>query len=85
MKYENFSQAKNLVEQINSAKHLIRQLEGDFISIRVLGSDSYVITTIGAWDNCEHEAKDLAMQFKADLISFYTKKLDVLLYELEQL
>ncbi len=82
MKYENFEKAKSLVQKIDQTKTLIDDLSASNVFVSVQRS-SIGIMTIGSWNSCEHEDKDLAAEFINKLSLKYQDKLERLKTELE--
>ena len=84
MKYENFSKAKSLVEQIDKNKKTLEDLNSDNVSVKLL-DNQWTIMTIGSWSSCEHDCRNYAARFVNDLKFHYEEKLKKLNAELETL
>jgi hypothetical protein len=84
MKYENFSQVKELVEQINSTNNMLSNLKGYFVSMELRSPTMYFLKVDASPEN-EQEVCKLAAKFKDELIAFYEDKLSKLTSELEAL
>lgn len=84
MKYENFSKAKSIVEQIDKDKKILEELNGDNVSVKVM-DNTYTIMTVGSWSSCEHSCRDFAARFIIELKFYYEQKLQKLITELETL
>lgn len=81
MKYEDFEKVKNIVDSIKKYELTLEHLN-KCINVKVF-NDSFLIMTIGAYPDCEHECKKIAINFRQQLITHYEDKIQNLREKLE--
>lgn len=84
MKYQNFSKAKSIVEQIDKNNKILEELKGDNVSVKILDGQ-FPIMTIGTWSSCEHSCQDISASFVKLVQEYYERELEKLHAELSEL
>lgn len=77
MKYENFKQAKGLVEQIDKHYETLGHLDGE-VTVVILPDYSAKLYTIGTGKDSEHEYSDQAGALVGFIISDLTNRIEML-------
>jgi len=84
MKYQNFSKAKSIVEQIDKNNKILEELKGDNVSVKILDGQ-FTIMTIGTWSSCEHSCQEISASFVKIVQKYYERELEKLHTELSEL
>lgn len=84
MQYENYEQAKSIVETIQKHNKILDDLNEKDICLKIM-QGTYCIMTIGAWNSCEHSDKQIAIDFIELLKSTYEERVKKLKRDLSEL